>query len=258
MELLLEALEELGEFVVNAKDENGFTPLHEAVASGNLEVVQYLIDHGSDINERTNEGEGGTALWWAQEELGDEHPIVDLLMHLGADFIGPDSDSDDSDDEEEEEELLSCGGSLPQLTLTQRISGCVICMVAGYLLSLGSLLRFAKLVTGNPVPFVVNSTAGNLIALCGSCFLSGPTAQAKKMFGDGRKTATIMLVVSLFLTVCVLLVGDKLPLRGLILLVLILSQYASITWYCLSYIPFAQGIVKKWCYETVGLDESES
>lgn len=45
------------------------------------------------------------------------------------------------------------------------------------ILELGSFTRFAKLLLGDPEPFAVMYTMGNLVSLGGSCFLSGPVAQ---------------------------------------------------------------------------------
>ena len=42
--------------LVNAKDENGRTPLHWAARAGNLEVLRYLVDKGADPNALDNNG----------------------------------------------------------------------------------------------------------------------------------------------------------------------------------------------------------
>ncbi|CAB9496506.1 repeat domain-containing protein 42 [Seminavis robusta] len=73
---------------INAKDKNGWTPLHEAARGGHRDVVQYLVENGADYNELTGVGE--TALWWARHEFGDEHPVVEFLEGMGALEIGPD------------------------------------------------------------------------------------------------------------------------------------------------------------------------
>jgi prolyl 4-hydroxylase len=75
--------------VVHAKDSNGWTPFHEAARAGHMDVAKYLLEQGSDINQRTNT-DGGTALWWAKQELGEDHPMIDLLESMGALEIGPD------------------------------------------------------------------------------------------------------------------------------------------------------------------------
>ena len=74
--------------IVNAKDENGFTPLHEGVLGGHLDVVRFLVESGADYNAKTH-GEGGTALWWAKQELDEDHPVIEFLESLGALDIGP-------------------------------------------------------------------------------------------------------------------------------------------------------------------------
>ena len=82
---------EVHEESINARDANGWTPLHEGVRAGNLEVVKLLLEKGSDVNARTGkEGElGGTALWWAQLQHPGDHPVVELLINHGAKFIPP-------------------------------------------------------------------------------------------------------------------------------------------------------------------------
>lgn len=75
---------------VNAKDKNGWTPLHEGVRSGHLEVVKYLVEQGADIDSVTGGGTNGSVLWWARKTHGDDHPVIDLLESLGAADIGPD------------------------------------------------------------------------------------------------------------------------------------------------------------------------
>ena len=135
-----------------------------------------------------------------------------------------------------------CWGYLPEMSWRERVIGCVTCMVCGYLLSMGSIFRIKDLLFGNPIPLVVNSTIGNFIALLGSCFLSGPTNQMNRMFTSKRKVATLMYLSSLLATIIVICIPLPGP-KGLVLLVLLLSQYVSITWYCLSYVPMGQEIV---------------
>lgn len=129
-----------------------------------------------------------------------------------------------------------------QLTFKERVLGCATCMVAGYLLSLGSFWRLTGLLTGTPLPFVMNATLGNIIALSGSCFLSGPSAQVQKMWHSSRRTATTLYIGSLVLTLLVAILW-KLPGQSFLLIMLLLCQYVSTAWYCLSYIPFAQDAV---------------
>lgn len=76
--------------LLNAKDANGWTPLHEGARAGHHEVVKLLVERGANINERTKEGKGETALYWSIKENGEDHPVSQLLMELGALNIGPD------------------------------------------------------------------------------------------------------------------------------------------------------------------------
>jgi len=76
--------------LVQKKDDNGWTALHEGVRNGNKEVVEYLHKNGADLNARTGGmGEGGSVLWWAKKTHGSDHEIVAYLESLGAVDVGP-------------------------------------------------------------------------------------------------------------------------------------------------------------------------
>ena len=86
-------LEERGN-LVNARDINGWMPLHEAVRSGNVDTVKVLLDHGADINARTKQGDGrgaagGSTLWWALQFFEEGHEMVQLLKTKGAKNFPP-------------------------------------------------------------------------------------------------------------------------------------------------------------------------
>ena len=84
------------------------TQLHEAVRHGHLEVVQYLIDNGADINDAT--GDDSTPLRIAINSFGSDHEISKLLSDMGAEDRGKveeydeeyDDDDDDDDDDTDE------------------------------------------------------------------------------------------------------------------------------------------------------------
>ena len=119
---------------------------------------------------------------------------------------------------------------LPELSLRERLLGCATCMICGYLLSFGSFLRLKDLVTGNPVPLVFNVTLGNIIALCGTCFLSGPSSQAKRMFHQSRRLASLSYLGFMFVTL-ILLLTPRYRGKGFLLFLLMIGQYVAITWY---------------------------
>jgi len=75
--------------LIAAKDENGWTPLHEGVRAGSKEVVELLVKKGADPNERTNFGDGVSPLWLAEQQYGKDHPVVIFLTEIGAVSFGP-------------------------------------------------------------------------------------------------------------------------------------------------------------------------
>lgn len=48
--------------LLNAKDENGWTPLHEAARNGHVLIVSFLVENGADVFAKTNEGEAARDL----------------------------------------------------------------------------------------------------------------------------------------------------------------------------------------------------
>ncbi len=139
--------------------------------------------------------------------------------------------------EQVEEEVCAL---FPSLSYKDRITGCIVCAVIGFLLSFGSFLRFTELLKGNPTPFAVCFTLGSLVALAGTCFLSGPASQAKKMCHKTRRIASAMYIGSIFGTMYVAFGGKDWQFQSPALLLCVVVQYVSIIWYTLSYIPFAR------------------
>lgn len=65
----LDAIQELAETnpaVLHQRDANHWQPIHEAARAGQTQVIEYLVQKGVDLNTRTNDGNGGTPLWWAE------------------------------------------------------------------------------------------------------------------------------------------------------------------------------------------------
>ena len=68
----LKELLDRNEKLINKRDENGWTPLHEAVRDGNIDVIELLLERGADINARTGPNhDGPTALYLAMEHHRD-------------------------------------------------------------------------------------------------------------------------------------------------------------------------------------------
>ncbi|XP_053933672.1 vesicle transport protein SFT2B isoform X5 [Cuculus canorus] len=89
--------------------------------------------------------------------------------------------------------------------------------------------------------FAVFYTLGNIASIGSTCFLMGPMKQLKRMFEPTRLIATIVMLLCLVLTLCSALWWRK---EGLALLFCIL-QFFALTWYSISFIPFARDAVKK-------------
>lgn len=71
---------------VNAVDQRGWTPLHEAARAGRVDFLQLLVRHGAapDMRTTTITGLGGTALWWATESHGRDHAASRYLASLSS------------------------------------------------------------------------------------------------------------------------------------------------------------------------------
>jgi len=85
--------------LLHSRDENGWQAIHEAVRSGSLDCVKYLVEMGADVGSKV-EG-GGAALWVARNTLGDEdgpeHEVTTYLVSIGA----PEYDEPQQEGEEE-------------------------------------------------------------------------------------------------------------------------------------------------------------
>jgi len=74
---------------VMARNERGLTPLHAAAYSGSADVARLLLDHGAELEDRANVS-GATPLIVAAEE--NHVAVAALLIARGADLSIPDRD----------------------------------------------------------------------------------------------------------------------------------------------------------------------
>ena len=92
LEKLKETLDKHAD-LVNVRDKNGWTPLHEAVRYGDEEMVRFLLDRGAEMNARIGaRQEGGSALWLAKKFHGEGHSIAALLESRGAKHHNPNAE----------------------------------------------------------------------------------------------------------------------------------------------------------------------
>ncbi|XP_063297297.1 vesicle transport protein SFT2A isoform X2 [Pelobates fuscus] len=140
-----------------------------------------------------------------------------------------------SGQEDEEQGLTSQVLDSSSLSFSTRVKWFAICFVSGIAFSiLGSVLLW---VPGNGAKlFAVFYTLGNIAALSSTCFLMGPMKQLKKMFEPTRLIATLVMLICLICTLCAVFWWQKKPLAVLFCIL----QFIAMTWYSLSYIPFAR------------------
>ena len=67
--------------LVFAEDSNGWKPLHEAARGGHIDVIQYLLTEGADVNAQTHPGETATSV--AERYMGASSPTVKFLLSKG-------------------------------------------------------------------------------------------------------------------------------------------------------------------------------
>ncbi|XP_057306150.1 vesicle transport protein SFT2B-like isoform X2 [Hydractinia symbiolongicarpus] len=142
---------------------------------------------------------------------------------------------------EDESSIVTEINEATTLSWGTRIRCFIVCFLVGIFCSiLGTIMLWR-----NVKLFAVLYTFGNLCALASTCFLMGPFKQLKNMFKEKRLIATIVMLLSLVLTLCAAFWWNSKPLALLFCVI----QYLAMTWYCLSYIPFARDAVKK-CFES--------
>jgi len=74
---------------VMARNDRGMTPLHAAAHAGSAEAAELLLDHGAELEDRNNVA-GATPLIVAAEQ--NNVAVAELLIARGADLSIPDRD----------------------------------------------------------------------------------------------------------------------------------------------------------------------
>ncbi|CAN1158371.1 Vesicle transport protein SFT2B [Linum perenne] len=108
------------------------------------------------------------------------------------------------------------------------------CLVAGLACMFMSLVVFAR-----PIKFALLFTFGNILAVGSTAFLIGTGQQLSLMFDSTRVYATSIYLGSVVVSlICALLIHNK-----VLTLIAIICEICALTWYSLSYIPFARTMV---------------
>ncbi|XP_053353764.1 SFT2 domain containing 2b [Clarias gariepinus] len=135
--------------------------------------------------------------------------------------------------------VLQAAGDGTTLGWGTRVKAFIACFVLGVVCSiLGSCLLW---VPKGLILFAVFYTFGNIASLLSTMFLMGPLKQLKRMCDKTRALATAIMITCLVLTLCSAFWWQN---KGLTVLFCIL-QFLALTWYSLSYIPFARDAVIK-------------
>ena len=93
---------------IEAKDNNGNTPLNYASRNGKFDAVKFLVEEGADIEAKSNDGD--TPLIWASRH--GEFDIVKFLVEKGADIEAKGNDGNtfikflNEDQKKEMEEII--------------------------------------------------------------------------------------------------------------------------------------------------------
>jgi ankyrin repeat protein len=76
-------------------DENGWQPIHMAARHGHVDVVDFLLKNGADVDARTAKESGSySPLKIALMTLGQDHPVVSLLEENGGHVLTEEDDDE--------------------------------------------------------------------------------------------------------------------------------------------------------------------
>ncbi|KAL7535344.1 hypothetical protein ACHAXR_006433 [Thalassiosira sp. AJA248-18] len=70
--------------LIHEHDSNGWLPIHEAARSGHKDIIKMFVEHGVDINERTDWGEGQSVLNVAYDHHEEDSEFIFFLQLFGA------------------------------------------------------------------------------------------------------------------------------------------------------------------------------
>eukprot|EP01089_Gocevia_fonbrunei_P014098 TRINITY_DN3788_c0_g1_i4.p1 TRINITY_DN3788_c0_g1~~TRINITY_DN3788_c0_g1_i4.p1 ORF type:complete len:168 (-),score=7.10 TRINITY_DN3788_c0_g1_i4:8-511(-) len=126
------------------------------------------------------------------------------------------------------------------MSYKHRLYGFGICLGLAILCFIIALFSLQLL---SVVAFALFYTCGNLLLLGSTFFLVGPVKQLKNMFKPWRLIASAIFVICMGLTIFMVIFKPI----GIVILILVVIQFAALVWYAASYIPYAQSCIKTTC-----------
>jgi len=175
----------------------------------------------------------------APEEVEGNESSLELE---GGPSAEPEAEAETSWSGEMRDSLTNEVNEFCTLSYKQRLIGFACCAALGFILSLGSFMRLAKALAGNPVPFAISYSFGNLISLCSTGFIVGPKKQFQNMF-QGHRAPTVIVYLGSIVCTLIVALWRHFPLakiRGLILILLIMLQMVAYLYYVCSFIPYGR------------------
>jgi len=136
----------------------------------------------------------------------------------------------------------SLSSLFPELSYKERLLGFACCYALGILISLSSFGSFAELLAGDPTRFAILYSLGNATSLCSTLFLVGFKRQCTNMTEEHRRISAALYLSCMVATP---ITAYAMPDVSWLIITLLIVQWASFTWYSLSYIPFGRRIVTR-------------
>mmetsp|Transcript_99801 Transcript_99801/g.177061 ORF Transcript_99801/g.177061 Transcript_99801/m.177061 type:complete len:228 (+) Transcript_99801:97-780(+) len=146
------------------------------------------------------------------------------------------------------------------LSLKERMIGFAICWAVGVLLEYAAFAHWHHVLGGSPERFAILYTLGNVLNLSATFFLVGPQRQFQAMFKPARRSAAIVYLLCMILTLVSVAIRWRdwnLQFTGAIVtFTLVALQTCAIFWYGLTYIPFGRSLfmrgvrwLRGWCFD---------
>ena len=108
--------------------------------------------------------------------------------------------------------------------------------VFAVLYTLGNFTALGRLDLISAIIYFRSQTESNSLFYFSTMFLMGPVKQMKNMFAKTRLVATIVMIVAFVLTLCSAFWWKK----NVLALMFVVIQFCAMTWYSISYIPYAR------------------